>query len=418
MTFYKKSLCIFLSVALVLMGSGCAETNSQQESSTVQEPIVEQTNADEVSVSVLDLPVVQTENVEYSELSDPDLLEYIEDAVYLQTIQELNSEDYVVEDVRAIYVSKEYLDELEYNSKSNIYFGFTLDELESYYQGEKYIFTLGEDGQTVTKAFVGNEDDTFSQVVKNVAIGGGVILVCVTISAVTAGAGMPAAVNVIFAAAAKTGTTVALSSGAMAAFSAGVITAFETGDFNEALKQAALSGSEGFKYGAIVGALSGGLSEAFNLYQMTASGLSMNEVAAIQRESNYPPEIISQLENMEQYQILKDSGCYTRMVDNRYAVVQDIDLNYVDEMGRTNLERMRKGLAPLDPQGNKYELHHIGQHQDSPLAILTQEEHRGKGNYSILHKLTESEIDHEEFAKPRRAFWKSMYELLSQTLAA
>ena len=44
---------------------------------------------------------------------------------------------------------KEYLDELAFNSQENVYFGYTLSELNAQFQGEKYIFTLGENNETV-----------------------------------------------------------------------------------------------------------------------------------------------------------------------------------------------------------------------------------------------------------------------------
>lgn len=96
---------------------------------------------------------------------------------------------------------------------------------------------------------------------KNVAIGTGVILVCVTVSLVTGGLGAPA-VSMIFAASAKTGTVMALSGGAMGGISAGIVTGVQTGDMEQALKAAALAGSEGYKWGAITGVISGGASEA------------------------------------------------------------------------------------------------------------------------------------------------------------
>ena len=107
-------------------------------------------------------------------------------------------------------------------------------------------------------------DDTFDRVIKNVAIGTGVILICVTVSAVTAGVGAPA-VSIIFAASAKTGATFALSSATFGGVASGVITGLETKDFDAALKAAALSGSEGFKWGAITGAVVGGVSEMVTL---------------------------------------------------------------------------------------------------------------------------------------------------------
>ena len=85
----------------------------------------------------------------------------------------------------------------------------------------------------------------------------------------------------------------------------------------------------------------------------------------------------------------------------------DIDYNHKDIFGQTNLQRMSLGLAPLDTNGRPIELHHIGQKQNSPLAELTRDEHRGKGNDNILHnKLKESEIDRRDFDLERQDHWK------------
>lgn len=415
----KNALCIYLSIAMALMGSGCgSQGGAPATGEAPEDPAVEvqaesaTADSDLSQLSVFDLPVVETDGIEYSQLSDPELQRYLEDAVYTQLIEELDSSEYVVEDVEATYISKEYVDELAYNSQANVYFGFTLEELESYYQGEKYVFTLGEDGHTITRAFEGY-DDTYAQVVKNVAMGGGVILLCVTISAVSGGVGAPAA-SMVFAMAAKSGTIVALSSGAISFISAAVLTGIETGDVEQALDAGVLQASESFKWGAIGGALTGGASKAYGLYQATAGGLTMNQVATIQRESRLPLDVIRQLNNMDQYEILKEAGCYARMVNGQTALVRDIDLTRLDEMGRTNLQRMQQGLAPLDPQGVAYELHHVGQRTDSMLAILTQEEHRLGDSYGIWHHLVESGVDHgTSWATQKSAFWKAMGEALA-----
>ena len=68
--------------------------------------------------------------------------------------------------------------------------------------------------------------------------------------------------NLIFTAAAKTGTAFALSSAAIGGVSAGVVKGIETGALNEALEAAALAGSEDFKWGAITGVIAGGGSKA------------------------------------------------------------------------------------------------------------------------------------------------------------
>ena len=140
------------------------------------------------------------------------------------------------------------------------------------------------------------------------AIGTAVILVCVTVSVVSAGAGAQAAVTAVFAASAKSATAFALSSGTFSAVSAGIIRGYQTGDMNEALDAVALAGSEGFKWGAIAGAITGGGEEAFLLKSGTKGGLTMSEVATIQKESKYPVELISKFNSMEQYKICKSSG--------------------------------------------------------------------------------------------------------------
>lgn len=131
---------------------------------------------------------------------------------------------------------------------------------------------------------------------------------------------------------------------------------------NEALDAVALAGSEGFKWGAIAGAITGGGEEAFLLKSGTKGGLTMSEVATIQKESKYPVELISKFNSMEQYKICKSSGLTAQMVDGKTALIRKIDLNYLDDMtGKTNLQLMQEGHAPLDPMGHPYELHHIGQ---------------------------------------------------------
>lgn len=346
----------------------------------------------------------------YNSLKDSNLLKYVEDSIYENAINALDSDMYFVENVKAVYISKEYIEELDYNSKKNIYFGYTLQELDEQFQGKKYYFTVDDNGKTVVKEVENiSDDDSYNKIIKNVAIGTGVILICVTVSVVTAGAGAPA-VSMIFAASAKSATTFALSSGAIGGVTAGIAKGIETGDVKESVKAGLLAGSEGFKWGAVSGAVVGGAGKAVALKGATLNGLTMNEAAVIQKESGYPLDVIKQFKSMDQYNICKDAGLTTQMVNDKLALVREIDLKFVDDKGRTNLERMQKGLAALDPNtGISYELHHVGQKMDSTLAILTEAEHMQGGNNSLWHAIgKESEIDRAIFDKERIAFWKSL----------
>lgn len=206
----------------------------------------------------------------FNGLSDPALLQYVEDTVYTDLVSEYQSENYIIEDVNAVYISKEYLEELSYNSQANIFFGYTLEELDGRFQGTRYVFTLGDNGETIVQPFEAY-DDSYDQVIKNVAIGTGVILVCVTVSVATGGVGLTT-VSAVFVASAKTATTFALSSGVFSGVFNGVLEGIQTKDFDKALKAAALAGSKSFKWGAISGAVLGGLSELAAANQAANAG--------------------------------------------------------------------------------------------------------------------------------------------------
>ena len=349
---------------------------------------------------------------EFRRMGDAALLPYLENSLYEQLVSDLDSSDYFVENVQAVYISQEYLDELAFNSQENVYFGYTLSELNAQFQGEKYIFTLGENNETVAVPWT-DYDDAYDRVIRNVAIGTGVILVCVTVSVVSAGVGAPA-VSMIFAMAAKEGAVGGLLGAASSGVPAFIATAVRTGDLQQAAREAALTGSEDFKWGAISGSISGGAKEAIGLKGAMLNGWSMNEAAQIQRESGYPLDVIKGFRTMEQYEVCQKAGLVPKMVNGKMALIRQIDLDFVDAMGNTNLERMQKGLAALDPAtGEEYQLHHIGQKMDSTLSILTEAEHMQNGNNQIWHLFGEtSKIDRGVFDKQRASFWKDMAELL------
>lgn len=418
----KRGIALVLSCALVLVG--CGKSTMSVDSQSVEETKVE------VVANVTDegITVEATQGVEettpyeyvvdFNSLDDAELQRYVQDNIYNELVAQLDSDEYFVENVSAVYISQEYIDELTYNSKPNVYFGYTLEEIDAVYQGTRYVFTMSEDGDTIVVPFE-EYDDTFEQVIKNVAIGTGVILICVTVSVVSGGAGAPA-VSMIFAASAKSGTIFALSSGGLSTVASGVVTGIETGDMDEALKAAALSGSESFKWGAITGVISGGATETVkyakamnSLKGTTLNGLTTQQAAAIQMESGYPVDVIKQFRNMEQYNICKDAGLTSKLVNGKTALIRNIDLNYVDDAtGYTNLELMSRGYAPIDPAtGTKYQLHHIGQKADSTLAILTEAEHKLGGNDTIWHLkdiATEVHTPTNNWDAQRKQFWKAM----------
>ena len=103
-------------------------------------------------------------------------------------------------------------------------------------------------------------------------------------------------------------------------------------------------------------------------------------------------------------------GLQPESVAGREALVRgDINWDQADNYDRTNLERAQDGLAPLDPDGNAYELHHVQQRNDGVLAELRMSEHRSADIDRLLHdKVGPSEIDRDTFGDTDRPnHWKA-----------
>mgnify|MGYP000934088856 FL=1 len=138
-------------------------------------------------------------------------------------------------------------------------------------------------------------------------------------------------------------------------------------------------------------------------------GLTDEEKTKIKEETGWSDEIVDAIGSWKEYEIYKNANLVEAEIDGKKCLIRnDINWNQKDEMGRTNKERAEQGLSPINKDGKVIELHHIGQHSNSPLAELTQEEHRGKGNDGILHdKTKESEINRQAFAEERSNYWSA-----------
>ena len=101
----KKRMSILLAVVLIMLSLSQCYFADETESVSIGENVLSN---------------------DFSGLNDSDLLQYVEEDLYTKISDQLE-EDYYVENVSAVYVSKEYLEELAYNSRSNIFFGYTLD---------------------------------------------------------------------------------------------------------------------------------------------------------------------------------------------------------------------------------------------------------------------------------------------------
>lgn len=158
-----------------------------------------------------------------------------------------------------------------------------------------------------------------------------------------------------------------------------------------------------------------------DLNEKQSEGLTEEEKAKIKEETGWSDEIIDNIKNMKQYEVLKNAGLIEVEINGRKCLIKEnIDLDYTDEDGVSNRDRMTRGLAPLDSKtGKPIELHHLGQKADSPLVELTEEEHRtgeyedGKKNQSLWHDNTKETEVHGEgnyWDQERKGHWKARSE--------
>jgi len=157
---------------------------------------------------------------------------------------------------------------------------------------------------------------------------------------------------------------------------------------------------------------------SFEVDEMKSEGLTDEQKAIIQAETGWSNEIIENIQNMKQYEILKNAGLKEVEINGRMCLIKEnVDLDFTDNDGISNRDRISRGLAPLDSKtGKPLELHHLGQKADSPLVELTEEEHRtgeyedGKKNQSLWHdNSVETEVHGEgnNWDQERQAHWKA-----------
>lgn len=186
-------------------------------------------------------------------MSDADFVKKLEDSVYQLIVKDLdengNRKDLQVQDVKAVYLSKEYLEQYTYNTKETKFFGTTLGELEKKFDKQKYVFDIDENGKTTCHA-VGDFDNTFDEVTQAALLGSGVILISVTIVCVTGGA----PVTALVACTANSAPAITANQAHLALLAASsAVAIFDGGDVGDAAKDIAFDTGSDFVMQAIGG---------------------------------------------------------------------------------------------------------------------------------------------------------------------
>jgi len=145
-------------------------------------------------------------------------------------------------------------------------------------------------------------------------------------------------------------------------------------------------------------------------------GLTDEQKKEIKEKTGWSDDIVNSIRTEDEAQIYMDAGLQEGEVNGKSALLQPkIDGKACNEQkwpDWSNKDLAKEGYPPRDKTGTPYELHHIGQNPNSPLAELTYEQHHCNGNFKKLHTFEESSIDRQQFNKERKEYWQAR----SQTL--
>ena len=150
----------------------------------------------------------------------------------------------------------------------------------------------------------------------------------------------------------------------------------------------------------------------------------------IKERTGWSDDIVRFLHSREEAEIYIRAGLVERRIGGRAALVRnDIDwrafncrhkwlkrklANWDKWKDYNNADLIGEGFPPRDSNGDPYELHHIGQCQDSPFAELTWAEHMGDGNNTILHRMGEySVIDRGQFDDEKSRYWQDRFKMFT-----
>lgn len=157
--------------------------------------------------------------------------------------------------------------------------------------------------------------------------------------------------------------------------------------------------------------------------------MNIIDKAKLRMRTGWSGGILDCISSLAEAEIYIRAGLKEAVVDGRPALIRsDIDwsdfacrhewlkekfADYDSWKDYNNADLIGEGYPPRDHNGDPYELHHIGQHQDSPFTELTWKEHIGEGNNAILHPIRESEIDRQRFAQEKSEYWQARFRMFS-----
>lgn len=134
------------------------------------------------------IPVLSyAENITFTGINDPALRDYLSEKITL-LLGDTLSEDMEVVSVETKYLSKEYLEELRYNSEMNVFFGYTAAELSEMLSGDMVYLTIDQDGEvSAQEVQEGEKKDYLQKLIHIVSDPRSIMLISVVLKKVHTG---------------------------------------------------------------------------------------------------------------------------------------------------------------------------------------------------------------------------------------
>lgn len=161
---------------------------------------------------------------------------------------------------------------------------------------------------------------------------------------------------------------------------------------------------------------------------MSETELTAAQQQDIMRRTGWSMAVVGYIRTMAEAELYIEAGLTEMYVNEKVALIQpSIDPKFVmpewwvkehgeSWRGWTNADLMGEGYPPHDEKGDPYELHHIGQLSDSPLAELTWHQHHEDGNFGILHTFDDnSDIERPEFVGVKSQYWQARFKNFSRS---
>lgn len=119
------------------------------------------------------------------------------------------------------------------------------------------------------------------------------------------------------------------------------------------------------------------------------------------------PELAPFIRTIEELRYYMKHHYHEVLWNGRRALIIDVNPDYFcKSLNLTNRELMQQGKAPRVPKNedDEYQIHHIGQKNRSPFAIIPKSDHIS--NFKIFHSGEGEGIDRDNFELQKVAFWQ------------